>query len=497
MLIIKRASIILTAAVALLLLLLLSNGTPNEKSSILIAAPGLPELNGRISVFDPKRDGFLPNVYEGLVRFKPETCQIEPCLATGWRLSPDGRTFTFELRRNVLFHNGQRLNADLVKASFEHTLRNASPFLFGMVESVSSPDARHVAFQLNHPYTPFLRNLALPQAAVSLPGHPPSGTGPFRIKSANDHEVTLAAFKDYWNGVPRVESISVKAVPDLGRRVALLRKEAKVIALDIPYSSARSLTGGTTTVTTAASLSYLGFYTSKSPFDNPAARRAVALALDRNLLCKRLFYGLVTEAGGLLPPVVLEGQDSQTQTADPAVSRNLAGTAGLNGKTLTLLTYKGTKPYNPAGGERLAEEVRRQLQDAGFKVRVRCYEWEALKKAIARQEGDIFLYGWVSDNGDPDNFLYCLLSGSQSTRGFNTTRYENPVINLLLSRAQQVPDSPVRAKIYRQALEILNRELPLVALNYGAHVAAVTPGIQGFTVYPTGTYHLREIKLKN
>jgi peptide/nickel transport system substrate-binding protein len=464
---------------------------------LLVAAPGLPALDGRISVFDPDTAGFLPNVFEGLVRFKPETCAVEPCLATEWRLSPDGRTLTFQLRRNVHFHDGQKLTAALVTASFEQTLRDGSPYLFGMVESVTSPDPHSVVFHLKKPYTPFLRTLALPQAAVSLPGRPPSGTGPFRIKAADDREVVLSAFQDHWDGPPVVETVSIKSVPDPGRRAALMHKHHRVIALDVPCSATGSPSGGTTAVTTAASLNYLGFYTGKSPFDNPAARRAVALALDRHSLCNQLFCGLIAGPEGLLPPVVLDGLNSQPQTFDPAAARDLASAAGLNGKTLTLLTYKGTRPYNPAGGERLADEVKRQLQAAGMEVRVRCYEWESLKKAITRREGDFFIYGWVSDNGDPDNFLYCLLSGSPSTRGFNTTGYENPVVNLMLSRAQQVPDSAVRDGIYRHALEILDREAPLVTLNYGAHIAAVSPGLQGFAMNPTGTYDLTRIILKN
>ncbi|MCL6557991.1 MAG: hypothetical protein K6U74_04145, partial [Firmicutes bacterium] len=154
-------------------------------------------------------------------------------------------------------------------------------------------------------------------------------------------------------------------------------------------------------------------------------------------------------------------------------------------------------PYNPASGERLAEELKHQLENAGLKVKVRSYRWKELKAAIARQEGDIFLFGWVSDNGDPDNFLYSLLGGSQVAKGFNTTRYNNPALDLLLSRAQQIPDSPVRTRVYRHVEAAVNRELPLITLNYGEHIAAAGPEIKDFTLHPLGTYDLRKLKRLN
>ncbi|MEW6770799.1 MAG: ABC transporter substrate-binding protein [Bacillota bacterium] len=490
LLIIAALGFVLTAA-------LKSSPAPEP---LVIAAPALPKIGEMTYVWDPETGGFLPNVYEGLVRFKPRNCDVAPHLATEWHLSPDGRTWTFKIRSGVRLHDGSILDAGCVKAAFDRKLRAAARFphlrfLFGMVEEVTAPDPEHVSFRLEYPYAPFLRNLALPQACISTPGSPPAGTGPYRIERPRPNSITLRAFEEYWGPKPAFKKVRIQAVPKASERLRLLKERTGIVALNLPPGAAADLPPFTVARTTAPSLSYLGFYTSKPPFDNPAARRAVALALDRKRLCRILYSSLLPEANGPLPPVVFGATPEAAGPApDPAEARDLADRTGLRKRPLVLLTYRETRPYNPAGGIPLAEEVKRQLEAAGLKVKIRVYPWEELKAAITRQEGDAFLYGWTSDNGDPDNFLFCLLAGSQIARGFNTTLYRDPLLDVLLSRAQQIPDSPTRAKLYRQVQLTVARELPFISLNYGAHIAACTADLQGFSLHPLGTYDLAKIK---
>ncbi|MEW6574242.1 MAG: ABC transporter substrate-binding protein [Bacillota bacterium] len=468
-------------------------------TSILIAAPVLPGTCDPVSVPDPKTGGFLPNVYEGLVRFKPGSCEVEPCLATDWELSADGCTWTFQLRRDVRFHTGQKLTAELVKTCFADKLEAASRLphlrpLFGMVEDVFAPDRTRVCFKLKYPYAPFLRNLALPQAAICLPGRPSSGTGPYRIISIKKGTITLMSYAGYRSRIPPVTKVTVQSVPDPSDRINLLKKKAGVIAVDIPPDFIADLPPGKLTKTTGISVSYIGFYTNKRPFDNPTARYAVALAVDRIRLCSSLYGNLLPPATGLIPPAVLDtGCHSPIPQPDPLKARELFKSLGL--EDITLLTYEGTRPYNPAGGIRLAQEIKDHLEAAGLRVSIRGYPWQELKEAISQQKGDTFLYGWLSDNGDPDNCLSYPLAGPQIAQGYNTTHYRNPVLDLLLARAQQVPSFQVRRGIYERALKIVSRDNPVIPLNYGSQTAACTPDITGFTLHPAGTYDLSKVTL--
>ncbi|MEW6182244.1 MAG: ABC transporter substrate-binding protein [Bacillota bacterium] len=474
-------------------------GSFRDDGHVLIAAPGIADPSYPINDSVPETTGYLPNVCEGLVRFKPGNCEVMPCLATGWDLSQDGRTWTFTLRSGVRFHDGTPLNPGLVRSIFSEKMIAAgkSPnanLLFCMIEKVTVIDSRHVAFRLRYPYTPFLRNLALPQGALILPGNPPSGTGPYRIASNKPGEIILKSVPTYWDRLPEIQNIRIISVPDVSKRLRILHSRKGVIALGISPVSANDLAPERIIRSTAASLGYLGFYTDKRPFDNPDARRLVSMAIDRRLICRTLFNGLLPDAGGPLPPVVFGNSPRDAITpADKQKISVLFNKQGLTGREFTLLSYSGTRPYNPAGGSAFAEEVRRQLQSAGLKVGIRCYQWDDLKAAISRGEGDFFLYGWVSDNGDPDNFLYSLLARSQIKSGFNTTRYDNPVLDILLTRARQIPDSDMRAKIYRQVQEITARDLPFISINYGAHIAACSSDLKGLSLYSIGTYDLHKL----
>ncbi|MEG3070306.1 MAG: ABC transporter substrate-binding protein [Candidatus Syntrophopropionicum ammoniitolerans] len=106
----------------------------------------------------------IANIFEGLVRFQPGTNTIEPCLAEGWRVSADGREWTFFLRKGVKFHDGTPFNSDAVRFSVERQLppqRTANngyaSFTFGMLESIRTPDQFTVQFILKYPYAPFFK----------------------------------------------------------------------------------------------------------------------------------------------------------------------------------------------------------------------------------------------------------------------------------------------------------------------------------------------------
>ena len=143
----------------------------------------------------------LMNIYDGLVRYKDGTLEVEPALAESWTIGDDGLVYTFTLREGVSFHDGNPLTAQAVKFNFDRMLDEAHPyhdtepfplsFFFSAIDSVEAKDERTVEFILNEPYAPFLSNLAYPTGLIVSPsaverhgkdfGRNPSGTGPFRF----------------------------------------------------------------------------------------------------------------------------------------------------------------------------------------------------------------------------------------------------------------------------------------------------------------------------
>ena len=249
--------------------------------------------------------------------------------------------------------------------------------------------------------------------------------------------------------------------------------------------------------TPALDVGYLGFFTEKQPFKDPAVRLAAAMAIDRDRLVKDVLGRQCVPATGALPEPVLGSTLVDVPACDPAAASRLLKESGyLEGPAITLIAYQETRPYNPAGGQMVAEALRKQLELAGFQVAVQTYPWDEYKSAIRNRKGDAFLYGWISDNGDPDNFLYTLLSSNQIPAGLNASRYSNPQLDTLLLSAQGIKDREIRGEVYQRAQKIVATDNPLIFLNHSLHLSVTAKEVKGYTPHPSGWARLDKVSKK-
>lgn len=462
--------------------------TPDRIVWALAAAPRT--ADPALALDDPSRR-VLGNVYEGLVRFRPGSAgEIEPALARRWEVSDDGLTWTFELRPGLRFHDGTACDAAAVVRAIEAQREAKAPyagFIYAPVDTVEALDERRVRFRLRYPYAPFIRNLAMLQASVTgSPGADgiPAGTGPYRITAWTADRVTLEAASHYRGPKPRTRELRFVILPRREQRLAQLAA-GRIDAADDPgLVSAPPGAPYRILAAPGQNLGYMGFYTNKPPFDNPALRRAVAEALDVPALVAQVFpNGLALPASGLLPPGLLGNGDEPDVPGKAEPSSPPKITSGLS---FTLITYRDPRPYAPTGGTVLARAIAERLAAAGIRVQVHSYPWEAFKEALRHQEGDAFLYGWIGDNGDPDNFLYNLLATSQISCGLNISRYSNPRADLLLARAQREHDEGRRGELYRQAHRIILAESPWIPLTHGVESVALRHDLYGLTTPAPG-----------
>ncbi|MQL52355.1 ABC transporter substrate-binding protein [Desulfofundulus thermobenzoicus] len=441
----------------------------------------------------------LVNIYEGLVRLQAGSPEPEPCLATRWEVSRDGLEWTFYLRSGVTFQDGTPFNAEAVKFNFERIVsgQNNSPyasFVFGMVQRVEVLNPSTVRFTLKYPYSPFLYNLAMPVAAMVSPAavakykddfwQHRAGTGPFIFKQwEKNKEIILQANAEYWGVKPAVPGVIFRTIPDAATRKSMLLSGAAHISEGISTAEIPSLQqkGFQVVSTPGLDLSYLGFYTNKGLFRNRALREIACQACDPRALAEELFPGEVITAAGPLPPRVLASdQTPERPQPNPEKARRDLISAGYGqGLPITLLAYSNARPYNPAGGEKLARVLAEQLNRAGFQCAIKVYPWEDFKKALLRQEGDAFIYGWTGDNGDPDNFLYTLFSSAQINSGLNATRYRNQEVDTLLQTARRTADDNLRSRIYRDVLLQVHQDVPMVFLHHSVKTLVTAGNIQG------------------
>lgn len=457
------------------------------------------------------------NIFEGLVRLKQGSTEVEPCLAESWKVSHDGMEWTFYLRKNVIFHDGTPFNSEAVRFSIERQMPPLNPshlayasFTFGMVEQILTPDPYIVKFRLKYPYSPFLHNLAMPASApiVSPPaaaslgagfGKRPVGTGPYIFsKWEKGRKIVLKANNDYWGKVPEHQLLIFSTIKNSRLRALMLKAGLADISDELSPADIVFLKNNNIPVfeIPGLDLNYLGFFTDKKPFDDPSVRNAFSMLIDREHIVKKLFPGAYHEATGPLPPGILGYDPSiRPNPYDPARARELLTKKNFETeKKLTIITYSNIRPYNPVGGEKMAKAIQAELTRAGVDSEIKVYTWDKYKEALLNKEGNAFLYGWISDNADPDNFLYTLLSSTQIENGLNTAQYRNSEVDRLLAAAQREQDPSLREQIYRKAVKIIIEDAPWVFLNHSLKHSATSPKVKGFVLQPGGFSALNYIR---
>ncbi len=197
----------------------------------------------------------LVNIYDGLVRYKDGTLEVEPALAESWTISDDGKTYTFKLRQGVKFHDGSDFNAEAVKFNFDRMLKEDHPFYntgpfplsfnFSSIDAVNVLDEHTVEFKLKEPFAPFLSNLAYPTGLIVSPeavkkygkefGRHPSGTGPFKFAEwQSGQRVVVERNPDYWDTAPALEAVVFRPITDANTRVAEMMAGGLDVMVEVP-----------------------------------------------------------------------------------------------------------------------------------------------------------------------------------------------------------------------------------------------------------------------
>ncbi|GAB6158070.1 ABC transporter substrate-binding protein [Desulfotomaculum varum] len=463
----------------------------------------------------------IVNIYDGLVRYKPGSTEIEPALATEWSASPDGKEWTFKLRQGVKFHDGTPFNADAVVFSVSRQLPPQrtdempyASFTFGPVEKVEKVDDYTVKFILSEPYAPFLANLAMAlaapivsPAAVEKYGKDfiehPVGTGPFKfVEWKKGQQIVLEANKEYWDGAPKIDKLVYKFVKENSVRASELRTGSIQAMNGVDPNDVKMLEDAGLTVikNPGMNINYLAFFCNKKPFDNPKLRLAVAHAINREHLISYLYQGLAELPNSMLPGF-MPGHDKTLQAPEynPEKAKQLLAEAGYpNGLKVTLLTYSTVRPYNPVGGDKLAAAIQADLRKVGIDVEIKTYPWKEYKQVYTPEivkDGDFMLYGWIGDNGDPDNFL-SLLETKEIKSSLNAAKYSNKQVDELLVKGRTAKTQEERNAAYSQLQKIVQAEAPWVFLSHSKDMAAVSKNVVGFDLHPVGVVYFRNVDIK-
>ena len=461
----------------------------------------------------------LMNVYDGLVRYKDGTLEVEPALAESWTISEDGTEYTFDLRGDVSFHDGTPFNAEAVEFNFDRMLDENHPFhdtgpfplsfFFSAVEDVEAVDSDTVKFKLNAPYAPFLSNLAYPTGLIVSPeavkasgkefGRSPVGTGPFKFAEwESNAKVVVIRNDDYWDGAPALEAVVFRPITDANTRVAEMLSGGIDVMVEIPPDSVASFDGNGFTLLEQAGphLWFLILNAKEGPFADKRVRQAINYAIDKKTLVENILQGTAEVASGPTPPAFSWAYNEALQPYpyDPAKAMALLKEAGHEGAELVFyVTEGGSGMLDPVP---MGTAIQADLAKIGLSVKIETYEWNTfLGKVNPGLEGkaDMAQMAWMTN--DPDTLPYLALRTGAwpDAGGFNSGYYSNPEVDKLLEAARSATDQTERATLYRQMQEIVYEDAPWAFIANWKQNAATAEQVSGFKLQPSFFLLLKDV----
>ena len=462
----------------------------------------------------------LVNVFDGLVRFKRGTLEVEPALATDWTVSDDQLTYTFDLREGVTFHDGTPFDAEAVKFTFDRMLDPDHPqhgtgpfplaFFFSMVEAVEVPDPMTVTFQLKEPFAPFLSNLAYPTGLIVSPSavaesgqgfaRAPVGTGAFRFAEwTPDEAVTLARNPDYWDGAPSMETVVFRPIPDAAARASDMLSGGIDIMAEVPPASLAAFRDNPNFVVheeTGPHLWFLILNTREGPFSDKRVRQAVNYAINKESLIDDVLQGTADIAAGPIPPAFDWANDGSVQPYphDPEKARELIRQAGVEGASLTFYVAEGgSGMLDPVA---MAEAIQADLKAVGLNARIETYEWNTFLSNVnpgLAGKADMAEMAWMTNDPDTLPFLALRSDAMPETGGFNAGYYANAEVDRLLAEARRTTDPAARGALYNRVQAIIHEDAPWAFIANWKQNAVATTAIENFDLEPSFLMLLRGV----
>ncbi|NBV41430.1 peptide-binding protein [bacterium] len=483
--------------------------TSGPKNTLNLRLSGEPNLLNPILTTDAYSGTVTGVIFSGLLRAN-EQLELEPDLAESYTISPDGKTYTFKLRKNIKWHDGHPFTSEDVVFTFNtimdpktNTVRRSNYVINGKPILFSAPDPYTVKAQLPEPFSPFL----LAAAMEIIPKHlldtadintatfnrHPIGTGPFKFKEWKTNQYILTERNEnYYGTKPKLERIIFKPIPNYNAAKIAMTK-GDIDAFDVnPHDLEQIKKMNHVQVYDYDELlySYAGFNLKNPHLQDLRVRQAFAYAIDRDQLVKVVLKGYGTVAHIPNSPVSWSYPEPSAITQykyDPAKAISLLENAGYkknstgifekNGKALsfTLIFGQGGKT-----GAQNAEIMQDYLKKVGIELKIQPLEWQSFLKIINSGKDpknfDICMLSW-SLGLDPDG--YSLWHSAEYPKGFNFIGYANPKVDQLLVAGRRESDRRRRKAIYSEVYPIIGQELPYLFLYYPRTTTAVNKRVRG------------------
>ena len=331
---------------------------------------------------------------------------------------------------------------------------------------------------------------------------PPPGTGPYQLISFDPVQniVEVERFPDYWEGAPKIEKIQIKALPDTNALLAELKAGIVDLAPGVSNLTPDSIQNLKQDANLqvkdfkGSNIQYLGFNTEAAPLDNVKVRQAIGYAVNREKIINDSLSGLATPAFSMLPEESWAFDAGTKYLYDPEKAKQLLDEAGFktgaDGKrAMPQIVYKITSG-NPAVSL-YAQIIQNQLAAVGIPLTIESLEIQTLRTQIQRGQFQMNSGVWVGGNQDPI-FLRNLYASSEipneNRASLNRSRYSNPEVDKLLEQAFNATDRPTAESAYKQAQEIISRDLPILPMWYPSNIVVASKRVNNITLNGSGDW---------
>ncbi|WP_407270136.1 ABC transporter substrate-binding protein [Radiobacillus sp. PE A8.2] len=449
----------------------------------------------------------MRSIADTVIVYDKDLQSMVPSLATEWSAADDMMSYTFKLRDDVYFQQGEyqdgrQMTAEDVKYSLERSAENSAQNRLSGVESVEVTGEFEVVIHVEEPNAALLAmltdqgNIIVPKEEVEGWGDQFGahlvGTGPFILDEwQTDQQVELVKNENYWGEEPNLDGVTYKFISDASMMTNALRSGDIDIATDIKGQNREVIEQDENLdllSTPGLSITYLDMNFQQGPTANPLVREAIYKATNIEEIVQGVHqWGGGTVANGPLPKGSWGYDDSfesLTPEYNPEEAKEILDqTEYAGGFEIDLYVLETRKNYATIFQNQMKENL-------NIDVNIQVSEWGTLTETISSNNAPMNIGGW-SWYPDPYFFLNPRFHSSQHGSNGNGKAYESEKVDELLDRAlTETADQAERAELYQEAVAEILADHATIEFDNLDIATGINPKVKGFNLSPDGSIHV-------
>lgn len=479
-------------------------------------------------------------LFDSLTKYNYDTKELEPAAAESWESNDDATQWTFHIRKDCKFHNGDTVKAEDFKRAFERicdpTMKTPSDVAYHLdpvkgakemqageadeISGVTCPDDYTLVFDLITPMSEWPLVCAhqalvpVPKAARDDPDSflvAPIGNGPFQMDGTwvSGQYINVKKFDGYYGTPAKLDAVnfSIQKGPDTafkefqaGNIDFCSVPSGRLAEVEQQYGTSDdgyTVTPKKQVLTGAEAATYwLICEMGDENLGKKEVRQALSLAINRQNICDTLYEGSRKPATSCFPPLIDDSSDSTWEYCDydPEKAKEILDSAGYTADSDGKRNLTVKLSYNSGGGhEDIMSIIQGDFEAIGVTVQQNSLEWAAYLTALDDGGFQLGRMGWIADYPNMDNFLY---PNFYSTSSNNYGKYSNPEFDKLVEDARKITDEEERKSEYRKACKLLGEDMPVIPIMFYAHDHIGSERIQSLYYDPAGIAHLGEASVQ-